>query len=89
MKLKTTSPIKLIGVMTTPSKIAPNGVISRKSEIRTKKTGVRIMAPIRPSSVLPGLVFLRSIRLPYFLPKKYAAESANDTANRINNNNFG
>ena len=48
MKLKTTSPIKLIGVMTTPSKIAPNGVISRKSEIRTKKTGVRIMAPELP-----------------------------------------
>ena len=47
------------------------------------------MAPIRPSSVLPGLVFLSSIRLPYFLPKKYAAESANDTANTISNNNFG
>ena len=82
IKLKTTSPIKLIGVITIPRIIAPYSFISRKLETRTKKTGVKIMAPISPSNVFPGLVFLRSILLPNFFPKKYATESAKETAIR-------
>ena len=88
IKLNETSPIKLTGVIIRPNKIAPDNLMSTKPDINPRKIGVEIDAPIKPSSVLPGLVFLRRILFPNFFPKKYALESAKDTAIRIKINNM-
>ena len=70
IKLNDTSPMKLTGVITRPNMIASDNLMSTKPDINPKKIGVEIPAPIKPSSVLPGLVFFRRILFPYLFPKK-------------------
>ena len=74
--------------MIMPNMIAPDKLVPIKPDKSAKKIGVAMKAPIKPSRVFPGLVFLRRILLPNFLPKKYAAESAKDTAIKTSINNF-
>ena len=70
IKLNDTSPTKLIGVMTRPNMIASDNLMSSKPDNNPKKIGVDIPAPIKPSRVLPGLVFLKRILFQYLFPKK-------------------
>ena len=88
MKLKTTSPAKLTGVMIMPNMIASDKLMPIKPDKSAKKIGVAMKAPIKPSSVLPGLVFLRRIFLPNFYRRNMQPESAKDTAIKTSISNF-
>ena len=72
VKLKTTSPTKLTGVMIMPNMIAADKFMPIKPDKSAKKIGVAIKAPIKPSRVFPGLVFLRRILLPNFFKTFYS-----------------
>ena len=74
--------------MIMPNMIASDKLMSIKPDKSAKKIGVATRLRSSLQVVLPGLVFLRRIFLPIFLPKKYAAESAKDTAIKISINNF-